>query len=111
LPDAGDAFEIARAIERCPAGALKYSFTRDYLPAESGDDTRVVALADGPLWLRGSITLVTEEGETHETRLALCRCGSSARPPFCDASGPCTGWRTPPPAKQAPASAGGAQGG
>jgi CDGSH-type Zn-finger protein len=106
MPDAGDPFEIARVVERCPTGALKYSFTHEYLPPEEGDtSTVVVAKSDGPLWLRGAITLVDDQGSTQETRLALCRCGTSDNPPFCDASGPCTAWKPPRPGSGAGAGA------
>ncbi|MDR1293762.1 MAG: (4Fe-4S)-binding protein [Bifidobacteriaceae bacterium] len=94
LPDRGDAFEVARVVERCPTGALKYSFVREYLPGETGETTaQVVAKSDGPVWLRGDFTLVTDDGATPQTRIALCRCASSANLPFCDGSGPCTEWR------------------
>jgi uncharacterized Fe-S cluster protein YjdI/CDGSH-type Zn-finger protein len=112
LPDAGDPFQIAAVIARCPTGALQYSFAREYLPGEAASPlTAVTARSDGPVWLTGNLVLTTDQGETRETRLALCRCGQSGRPPFCDASGPCTGWRSKPkpasdgeqpPARQAP---------
>jgi uncharacterized Fe-S cluster protein YjdI len=100
LPDEGDPFEVAQIIERCPTGALQYSFTREYLPAEPGDAApSVVAKSDGPLWLRGDLTLITDDGATRVTRIALCRCGATNQTPFCDASGPCTDWHPPRPAK------------
>ncbi|MEV0430978.1 CDGSH iron-sulfur domain-containing protein [Micromonospora sp. NPDC049836] len=42
---------------------------------------------DGPLLVRGDFALLTPDGEAIETRrgtIALCRCGRSARKPFCD---------------------------
>lgn len=42
---------------------------------------------DGPLLVRGDFALVTPDGQRIESRrgtVALCRCGRSARKPFCD---------------------------
>jgi CDGSH-type Zn-finger protein/uncharacterized Fe-S cluster protein YjdI len=84
--DAADADQIARAVERCPTGALRY----ERLDRESGEQpespTRVIP--NGPLLLRGRLRVETPGGEViaEETRLALCRCGASANKPFCDNS-------------------------
>lgn len=42
----------------------------------------------GPLWLRGSIEVVSTDGFAYATagRCALCRCGASRTKPFCDGS-------------------------
>ena len=52
------------------------------------DELSVVRVsADGPLLVRGPIRLVDERGEEIHTRRrvhAICRCGRSARQPFCD---------------------------
>ena len=65
--------------------------------ANSGSETGIVrtrdelsvvcVTADGPLLVRGPIRLVDEHGEEIPTRRrvhAICRCGRSARQPFCD---------------------------
>jgi CDGSH-type Zn-finger protein len=42
---------------------------------------------DGPLLVRGDFELVTQDGrriDAGRTTVALCRCGLSARKPFCD---------------------------
>jgi CDGSH-type Zn-finger protein len=44
---------------------------------------------NGPLLLRGSFTLTTQDGEpipAGRRTVALCRCGRSALKPFCDGS-------------------------
>jgi CDGSH iron-sulfur domain-containing protein 3 len=44
---------------------------------------------DGPLLVRGPITLIDHEGVPFEVAgddVVLCRCGRSADKPFCDAS-------------------------
>jgi len=42
----------------------------------------------GPLWVRGSIRVESEDGQSYEIRMkqTLCRCGRSDNKPFCDAS-------------------------
>lgn len=41
---------------------------------------------DGPLWVRGGITIEAADGTTYEVRnrVTLCRCGKSHNKPFCD---------------------------
>jgi uncharacterized Fe-S cluster protein YjdI len=96
LPDAGDPWEVAQAVRRCPTGALQFAFTREYRPPEEGGiPTSIIAKSDGPLWVRGDFQVTTDDAVTHQTRIALCRCGQSGNAPFCDASGPCNGWRPP----------------
>ena len=52
------------------------------------DELSVVCVtADGPLLVRGPIRLIDEDGDEIHTRRrvhAICRCGRSARQPFCD---------------------------
>jgi CDGSH-type Zn-finger protein/uncharacterized Fe-S cluster protein YjdI len=87
-PAAADADEIAAVIERCPTGALQYE-RRDGGPAEPPPVRNTVTVAaDGPLYLRGDIALVTPDGETvlTDTRVGLCRCGHSENKPLCDNS-------------------------
>ena len=63
-------------------------------PAEAGGSVRPVpgevtikVRKDGPLLVRGPVTLVDHEGRPFVTDgddVALCRCGWSERKPFCD---------------------------
>jgi CDGSH-type Zn-finger protein len=43
---------------------------------------------NGPLFVRGLVRMVDEDGQLirEDTRLALCRCGASENKPFCDGS-------------------------
>lgn len=43
---------------------------------------------NGPIWVRGGIPVVSEDGTPYEirNRLTLCRCGRSENKPFCDSS-------------------------
>lgn len=51
---------------------------------------------DGPYVVRGPIRLVDDKGNEIEVRrksIALCRCGHSARAPFCDGSHKSVGFK------------------
>ncbi len=56
--------------------------------ASSGEDAvAIVCKSDGPLLVRGPLTVVAADGErVRGTKGALCRCGESAIKPFCDGS-------------------------
>ncbi|GAA3440856.1 CDGSH iron-sulfur domain-containing protein [Planomonospora venezuelensis] len=63
------------------------------------DDVAVLALCeDGPLLLRGTFRLTTQDGrpiDPGRATVALCRCGRSSAKPFCDGSHKATGFRAP----------------
>jgi|SRR5271157_653919 len=42
----------------------------------------------GPIWVRGSIAIISAEGKIYKVRnrVTLCRCGKSSIKPFCDSS-------------------------
>ena len=52
--------------------------------------TRVTVLNDGSLRVEGDFELVDQAGTPFglcgRTRITLCRCGQSARKPFCDST-------------------------
>ena len=87
-PDKAAADAVAAVVERCPTGALH--FTRhDGGPAEAvPGQNRITVAADGPLWLRGELEIIGPDGAVvlKDTRVALCRCGTSNNKPFCDGS-------------------------
>ena len=85
-PELGDAALIARAVHRCPTGALSYS-----LPGgapEAADPAQVRPAPNGPLYVRGETRVEAEDGRviTEGFRMALCRCGATKNAPFCDGS-------------------------
>lgn len=85
--DAAPAEQIAGVVRRCPTGALHYDLKDG--PAESPEPTSVEVRENGPLFLRGDLTLAAPDsampgGEVKDTRAALCRCGGSSNKPFCD---------------------------
>ncbi|QYH36797.1 CDGSH iron-sulfur domain-containing protein [Salinibacterium sp. M195] len=56
-------------------------------PGDAAEEVEVVACADGPLLVRGTIDLRSSSGEPipqSRRTVALCRCGVSDIKPFCD---------------------------
>jgi CDGSH-type Zn-finger protein/uncharacterized Fe-S cluster protein YjdI len=87
-PRAAKADAVARVIERCPTGALRYE-RRDGGPQEAAPPRNTIRIAaDGPLYLHGRVQVDGADGQpvVRDTRVALCRCGQSALKPFCDGS-------------------------
>jgi uncharacterized Fe-S cluster protein YjdI len=85
-PELGDPALIARAVHRCPTGALAYSLP-DGDP-ESADSAEVRPAPNGPLYVRGETRVETDDGRviSEGFRMALCRCGATKNAPFCDGS-------------------------
>lgn len=53
--------------------------------AGDGDPVVIVCAANGPLLVRGPLTVVAADGgHAHGAKGALCRCGLSSTRPFCD---------------------------
>lgn len=53
----------------------------------TADPVTIVCATDGPLLVRGPLTVVGEDGGTSRgSKGALCRCGESSAKPFCDGS-------------------------
>jgi CDGSH-type Zn-finger protein len=49
-------------------------------------NTKITVSENGPYIVEGEVTLCNAEGEPvrEETKVFLCRCGMSAKKPFCD---------------------------
>jgi uncharacterized Fe-S cluster protein YjdI len=78
---------VAEAVRACPTGALRYSGA-GLEPDDGGATVSIEAQPDGPLFVRGPVTVTDHEDVvlTSEPRLALCRCGASENKPYCDNS-------------------------
>lgn len=107
-PDAASATAVMGVVERCPSGALQYRFGNGAKSERPPRAASVTLLPRGPLQLRGELRLSRgADGApiAAGTRLALCRCGHSARKPFCDGAHARAGFDDPgllgetPPAK------------
>ena len=77
--------EIVQTVLKCPTGALHFE-RHDGGESEVAPDRSSASIAaNGPLYLEGDLTLsLPDGGSLRETRVALCRCGSSQNKPFCD---------------------------
>lgn len=89
--------EIVAAIEQCPSGALRYRY-RDGRPVEPKPEVTITPQPNGPLYVRGQVTVRTRSGAELRTddRMTLCRCGASKNQPFCDLSHRDVGFRDNP---------------
>jgi uncharacterized Fe-S cluster protein YjdI/CDGSH-type Zn-finger protein len=95
--DRATADEIAKVVLDCPSGALHYRRLDGGPQEEAPEETKVEARPNGPLFLRGRLTIKNARGEVvrQDTRLALCRCGQSKNKPFCDATHRAIGFQAP----------------
>lgn len=61
---------------------------------ESGGPLTIKPVKDGPLMVKGNVTISGGSGRTSWSgkKVALCRCGASANKPFCDGSHKKTGF-------------------
>jgi uncharacterized Fe-S cluster protein YjdI len=83
--DAAPADAIADAVMRCPTGALRFERLDGAAQEPLPQPPVIEAQPDGPLYIRGRVTVVDEDGTARELpRAALCRCGESNNKPFCD---------------------------
>lgn len=83
---AADAAAIRKAVVGCPSGALSLSAAA--ASAAPGSAIAVELSANGPLIVRGAHQLRPADGtvEAKSGVVAYCRCGGSARKPYCDGS-------------------------
>jgi len=82
-PDAATADQVAELAHNCPSGAIAYT-RHDGGPDESAPIVNTVRVREnGPLAAHGQLVIV---GQASTFRATLCRCGQSARKPFCDGS-------------------------
>jgi len=78
----------------CPSGRLVVWDKKTGKAVEPKLDPAIALIEDpqakvsGPIWLKGGISLESEDGRKYETRnrATLCRCGHSQNKPFCDGS-------------------------
>jgi CDGSH-type Zn-finger protein len=68
-------------------------------------EVTVTACPDGPLLVRGPATILGPDGEPvprSRATVALCRCGGTAIPPWCDGTHKVNGYRSGPEGSEAP---------
>lgn len=87
-PENATTKRIIEQIKRCPSGALSYEMNNENKKETTISTCIVEPIANGPLIVRGNITLINADGsETkREHSTSFCRCGASLNQPFCDGS-------------------------
>ena len=100
--DAATADQIAEVIQTCPTGALHFARLDEGPQEEAPDVTTISERPNGPLYVRGHVRIVGQDGNVirEDTRVALCRCGYSENKPFCDGSHRRVGFRTTEPSNK-----------
>lgn len=85
-PENASADRIAEIVERCPTGALHYTFKNSEQQENVPAKNTISIVSDGPVYVRGDIEVQDADGNTvlTDTRFALCRCGKSSNKPACD---------------------------
>ncbi len=78
------------------AGAVATPVSKPGDPLGDSTTLRVLARTDGPLWIEGGMQVVDGSGAIgwEGSAAALCRCGASARKPFCDGAHKTIGFRS-----------------
>jgi CDGSH-type Zn-finger protein len=86
-PDGASAERIAATIDKCPSGALMYTFQGRYGP-EPARAPAIRIVENGPYRLEGGIEIKDDQGSVPQSpeHCTLCRCGCSRNKPFCDGS-------------------------
>jgi len=95
LMEKGDPDSIALAKKEaadCPSGRLLIWDKKTGESTERDYEKEIVIIQDqgkdceGPIWVKGGITVESEDNELYEkrNRITLCRCGKSRHKPFCD---------------------------
>ena len=89
--------EVIAAVQRCPSGALHVHGADGAQIEDPGSVIEITVTQDGPLHIRGPVTIATTDGVAvrRDWRMALCRCGHSAHKPFCDGTHRAIGFRDP----------------
>lgn len=89
---------IAEIVARCPSGALHA--VRPNRAAERPlpfAGVSVDATPNGPIVIKGKVTLELPTGQTEQRTgaFSLCRCGQTRSTPFCDGSHLRVGFKSP----------------
>ena len=98
-PENASAEEVAEVVRRCPSGALHYRLEGGP-PEEPEQPTHVELVANGPINLRGDLSVEVPGGDQmREVRASLCRCRRTQNEPFCDKACSRTGWSSEAPSR------------
>jgi len=86
---------LKRMVSLCPSGRLDHAPAPGAPAEEPTFEPSVAIERNGPIWVRGGIPVVSDDGTTWEVRnrVTLCRCGRSRNKPFCDGTHQEVGFR------------------
>ncbi len=86
--DAESVERIKTQVDKSPSGALSYVVDGgDEIPDNSTLESLVIDISEnGPILIKGPVNIKYKgKEEIKESKtIALCRCGESAKKPFCD---------------------------
>lgn len=82
MPDGSDVGVVAEMVLSCPSGALSCEVDGTLKVGDKPVMNSATVMPDGPLYLHAEMTINGEDQPT--CRAALCRCGATKNPPFCD---------------------------
>lgn len=84
---------IKQQVAACPSGALSLQ-AGDNMPTtptqhqqtQASTPTVLQVMPNGPVLVKGAVTIQVNGVEETKTQCAICRCGASQNKPFCDGS-------------------------
>ena len=78
--------EIIATIDMCPSKALSYSKEGGSIEQSTDKLLELNVMKNGPLLVSGPFCVKDADGKIIKegNKAALCRCGASAKKPFCD---------------------------
>jgi len=82
MPDASDAGVVAETVISCPSGALSCEVDGTLKVGDKPAINSATVMPDGPTYMHAEMSINGEEQPT--CRAAICRCGATKNPPFCD---------------------------
>lgn len=87
-PDLSSVEDVDDVVARCPTGALALERKDGNEPPSPATTNTVLVANQGPLYVSGDLEIdgAADDMPGVRFRAALCRCGRSARKPFCDNS-------------------------
>jgi len=85
FPNEDSISRVKESIRSCPSGALSYEIDKKST-LESYNDVKINIIKNGPLNVKGKVTLHVDKFSTNANpeKFSLCRCGASQNKPFCD---------------------------
>jgi len=86
---------LKRMVSLCPSGRLDHAPELGAPAEEPAFEPSIAIERNGPIWVRGGIPVVSDDGTPWEVRnrVTLCRCGRSGNKPFCDGTHQKIGFR------------------